>query len=259
MKKTLKSVFSLFGISSTVYGKNKLEWRAYNEELNELKRQKGEDATFYFGKSYPILGDRYSNAGTLNGHYFHQDLYVARRIYINNPVRHIDVGSRIDGFVAHVAVFRTIEIFDIRKQNSKVKNIIFQQADLMQLPGRMINYCDSISSLHAIEHFGLGRYGDPIDYWGYIKGLKNITMILKKGGRFYFSVPIGSQRIEFNAHRVFSVKYLVDILKDDFDIERFSYVDDNGDFCEDAQLTENSIESNFNCNHGCGIFELLKK
>ncbi len=32
--------------------------------------------------------------------------------------------------------------------------------------------------------------------------------MLKKEGKFYFSVPIGEQRIEFNAHRVFSVKYL---------------------------------------------------
>lgn len=73
----------------------------------------------------------------------------------------------------------------------------------MELPAGMVNYCDSISSLHAIEHFGLGRYGDPIDYFGYLKALQNIAKIVKTGGTFYFSVPIGPQRIEFNAHRVF--------------------------------------------------------
>ena len=31
---------------------------------------------------------------------------------------------------------------------------------------------DSVSCLHAIEHFGLGRYGDPIDVFGHIKGSK---------------------------------------------------------------------------------------
>jgi hypothetical protein len=31
-----------------------------------------------------------------------------------NPVRHIDIGSRIDGFVANVAAFRKIEVLDVR-------------------------------------------------------------------------------------------------------------------------------------------------
>jgi len=69
----------------------------------------------------------------MRGHYFHQDLLIAREIYKNNPVKHIDIGSRIDGFVAHVAVFREIEIFDIRLQENNVKNIIYRQADLMRI------------------------------------------------------------------------------------------------------------------------------
>jgi hypothetical protein len=38
----------------------------------------------------------------------------------------------------------------------------------MKLHEDMINCCDSISSLHAIEHFGLGRYGDTIDVNGHL-------------------------------------------------------------------------------------------
>ena len=78
----------------------------------------------------------------------------------------------------------------------------------MLLPNDLINYYDSISSLHAIEHFGLGRYGDPIDYYGFEKAIDNISKLLEISGHFYFSVPIGPQRIEFNAHRVFSIKFL---------------------------------------------------
>ena len=69
---------------------------------------------------------------------------------------------------------------------------------------------------------------------------------------------IGSQRIEFNAHRVFSIQYLLDILKDKFYLNSFSYVDDKGDFFENIELTEKEIETNFRCNYGCGIFELTK-
>lgn len=231
----------------------------FYKDLNELKRQKGTDDTFKLGSVYPILTDKNEEGGIMKGHYFHQDLFVAKMINKHNPKKHVDIGSRTDGFIAHVASFREIELIDIRPIRSKVKNIIFRQADLIILPPDLINYCDSISSLHAIEHFGLGRYGDQIDYFGYLKAINNITKILKSGGNFYFSVPIGPQRIEFNAHRVFSLKYLLSILSQNFTIHSFSYVDDNGDFFENVKLTESDLQSNYGCYYGCGIFVLVKK
>lgn len=232
------------------------DWFA--KDLEEIKRQKGTDTTFKFGSIHPILTDRNHEGGVMKGHYFHQDLYVAKLINITKPEKHLDIGSRVDGFVAHVASYREIELIDIRNIKSKVKNIVFRQLDLMMLPPDLINYCDSISSLNAIEHFGLGRYGDPIDYFGHLKAIDNITKILKSGGRFYFSVPIGPQRIEFNAHRVFSVKYLLSILCPNFKIHSFSYVNDEGDLLEDVELSEKNVNSNFGCDFGCGIFTLIK-
>ena len=183
--------------------------RTYNKEFRILKKQKADNHDFPFGKKFPIFSDRFSNSGIMSGHYFHQDLLVAKKIFHNSPKKHVDIGSRTDGFIAHLAVFREVEVLDIRYQESKVQNIIFKQADLMQLPKEMESYTDSISALHSIEHFGLGRYGDPIDYYGHEKGISNIYKILKPGGKFYFSSPIGKQRIEFNAHRVFSIEYLL--------------------------------------------------
>jgi SAM-dependent methyltransferase len=205
-----------------------------------------------------MLNERFSESGIMSGHYFHQDLLIARKIFKANPKRHVDIGSRIDGFVAHVAVFREIEIFDIRPQSSKVKNIIFKEADLMCLPENLLNSCESVSALHSIEHFGLGRYEDPIDYNGSLKAIENIYRMLKIGGKFYFSVPIGKQRIEFNAHRIFSIQYLLHLFKGKFFVNSFSYVDDKGQLFEDAELRKTEIEANFNCNYGCGIFELTK-
>jgi len=228
-------------------------------DMKEFLRQRGSDTTFKWGREYPILCDKSDQGGVMKGDYFHQDLYVAQQIFKANPQKHLDIGSRTDGFVAHVAAFREIEMIDIRPIYSQVKNIIFRQADLMHLPQELINYCDSVSSLHAIEHFGLGRYNDPIDYSGHLKGIENITHILKTGGIFYFSVPIGPLRVEFNAHRVFSLEYLIRILSPDFIIQSFSYVNDMGDLFENAELTEQSIQSNFSCWYGCGIFTLVKK
>ena len=245
--------------------KPKILWRvllggpSFVRDFFRLKKQKGTDTLFPFGPLNPITFEREDESGTMSGHYFHQDLLVARKIFHSNPKKHVDIGSRTDGFVAHVAVFREIEILDIREQKSNVKNISFRQADLMQLQGHMRDYCDSISSLHAIEHFGLGRYGDPIDYQGYKKAIENITHILKSGGTFYFSVPIGPQRIEFNAHRVFSVSYLLELLGAHFDLQSFSYVNDAGDLFEDIAITPNEVQTDFGCQYGCGIFELRKR
>ncbi len=219
----------------------------------------GGSGDFPFGKPYPCLGERFSESGSAKGHYFHQDLLVARRIFLNNPQIHFDVGSRIDGFVAHVASFRKIFVFDIRPLTSNITNVDFLQGDLMaKVPERFKNYCDSLSCLHAVEHFGLGRYGDPIRSNGYLVGLDNLYQLLKSNGKFYFSVPIGPQRIEFNAHRVFSLKYLLEIIKGKFRIELFSYVDDNGDLHENVALADDFIDNNCGCIYGCGIFEMTK-
>jgi len=208
--------------------------------------------------NYPCLHDKYDNWWVAKWHYFHQDLLVAKKIFENNPKKHIDIWSRVDWFVSHIAVFREIEIFDIRPLKSNIRNMMFKQADLMKLDKKYVNYTDSISSLHAIEHFWLWRYGDPIDIDWHIKWLDNIYQILKKWWIFYFSVPIWKQRIEFNAHRIFSIKYLMDYFKWKYDLENFSYVDDNWDLHQNINI-DLWIKNNFDCNFGCDIFTLIKK
>lgn len=223
-----------------------------------LKKQIRLYDKFKISSIYPILGEQFMESGIMKGHYFHQDLLIAQKIFHRNPFKHIDIGSRTDGFVAHVAVYREIEIFDIRHQPSTVKNISFREANLMLLDPALKDYCDSISALHSIEHFGLGRYGDPIDIMGHEKAINNIYEILKPNGIFYFSVPIGHQRIEYNAHRVFSLNYLVEFLSDKFEITNFDYVDDDGNLHENIILSLTDLNTNFNCKYGCGIFELRK-
>ena len=175
---------------------------AFLREYGEIKRQASE-RDFPFGPFYPCLGEREMESGTAKGHYFHQDLLVANRIFLNAPVRHVDIGSRVDGFVAHVASFRQIEVMDIRQLKSFSENVIYRQADLLDPKFSVTDYCDSLSCLHALEHFGLGRYGDRVDYRGHLVGWENMGRMLKREGKLYFSVPIGKQRVEFNAHRVF--------------------------------------------------------
>lgn len=232
----------------------------YLKDLSTLKQQRvSGDAGFPLGPLFPCIADRFEESGSAKGHYFHQDLLVARKVHEREPEVHMDVGSRIDGFVAHVASFRPIVVLDVRPLENRIKNIRFMQADLMApLRDDLVESCDSLSCLHALEHFGLGRYGDPVRNDGHLQGLENLARLLRVGGRLYLSVPIGPQRIEFNAHRVFSVRHVLDILQPNFRVDNFSYVDDSGDLHEDAALTAHAAENSFGCVYGCGIFEATK-
>ncbi len=231
----------------------------YISDYSALKKQLKGRTDFPVRGYYPALFDRYAESGHLVKHYFQQDLFVAQRIFQQTPVRHVDIGSRIDGFVAHVATFRPIEILDIRPLSQTIPNVTFRQADLMNLPPDLVNYTDSISALHAIEHFGLGRYGDPIDVDGHLKALATIHQILKPGGRFYFSTPIGPQGIVYNAHRVFDLSYLVRLFEKDYHIDVLSYIDDQEQFFTNADWHSEAVRTNFGCTYGCGIFELTKR
>jgi SAM-dependent methyltransferase len=157
------------------------------------------------------LHDWYEEGGTIKSEYFWQDLLVARMVFKAKPEKHVDIGSRVDGFVAHVASFREIDVFDVRPITAEISGVTFKQADLMRPLEGMEGYCDSLSCLHALEHFGLGRYGDPIDPKGVERGLYNMARLLRKDGVFYLSVPIGLDRVEFNANRVFDPRLIVNL------------------------------------------------
>ena len=115
-----------------------------------------------------------------------------------------------------MASFREVEVFDIRQVTANIPGVVFRQADMMSAASVLANaqgqggYCDSLSCLHAIEHFGLGRYGDPVDTLGYQRGIANLAKLLRPLGRLYLSTPIGRERVEFNANWVFHPQTIVD-------------------------------------------------
>src|SRR6516165_5825430 len=79
---------------------------------------KASGADIPLGHAYPVLSDYKESAGAARGHYFHMDLWAARKIFTAAPRHHVDIGSRIDGFVAHLLAFRDVEVVDIRPLSS---------------------------------------------------------------------------------------------------------------------------------------------
>ena len=153
-------------------------------------------------------------------------------------------------------LFREIEVIDIRPlEKSSHQNIKFIQADMMNL--QKFPKTDSISCLHAIEHFGLGRYNDPIDIDGHIKGINNLVSMLEENGKLYISFPIGkTDEIHFNAHRVFHPKSIFKhhCIKSYMELIRFDYVDDKGDL----YLNSNVDSTSAKLDYGCGIYTFKK-
>ena len=213
----------------------------------------GGDHGFCWGQSFPVLDEWNEACGGL-GAYFHQDQRVARWIYEAAPRRHIDVGSRLDGFIGHLSVFREVEVLDIRPHPGDVPGVVFHRFDLMaELPSEWVECTDSLSCLHTIEHFGLGRYGDPIDVNGHVKGLEQLKRMVVAGGLLYLSTPIGPQRVEFNAHRVFAARTLIDWFGEGWSIEKFAVIDDDDEVHEVVDWRSPGIENHFGCRLGVGI------
>jgi hypothetical protein len=229
MKSTLKILYRFVSFTFLQFGINIYRPIKFFQSLPRYLSN-----IFSFRKNYkgkfellPCLHDWYEEGGNAKSEYFLQDLYVSRFIFEANPTNHLDIGSSVEGFVAHVASFRTIEVLDVRPITSEIPGIVFKTVDLSKpIEASLHGFYDSVSCLHALEHFGLGRYGDPIDVNGHIKGIENMAKILRVSGTFYLSVPIGIERVEFNANRVFNPLNIIKIASEfNFELVKFGSIE----------------------------------
>jgi SAM-dependent methyltransferase len=166
------------------------------------------------------------------------------------------VGSRIDGFITHLLVFMPVTVVDIRPLSSRVPGLTFIQEDATTLASIPTSSVESLSSLNAVEHFGLGRYGDPVDPNACFKAMAALARVLKPGGRLYFSVPIGRERLEFNAQRVFSPRTIWYVFEREWGLNTISFaaVDDKGEFHEEA-----TPEDFVHAEYSLGLWEFTKR
>lgn len=185
------------------------------------------DEIFPYQKDYefPIITEYRTSAANLDAHYFLQDIWFAQKVIADEPAEHFDIGSRVDGFLAHLlAAGVSVNMIDIRPLGIELKGLSFTQGDATDLRNLAPNSVKSLSSLHVVEHFGLGRYGDEVDPTGWVKGLKAMQRIVAYGGVFYLSLPAGSaNRLHFNAHRVFEFKEAVKVL-DQMELVEAAYI-----------------------------------
>jgi SAM-dependent methyltransferase len=200
---------------------------------------------------YPQLGDWGALAGIASGDYFHQDLWAARKVFQSGVTEHFDVASRVDGFVAHCAVFTKVIYVDVRPLPSDIRNIETRSGYLGQLPFDDASV-SSLSCLHVVEHVGLGRYGDPIDPQGTLKALADLQRVLAPKGNLYLGLPIGRARVCFNAHRITSPDQVMNAMNE-LELADFAAVDGKGSFVDGGKP-----DAYREVEYACGLFHFRR-
>lgn len=193
----------------------------------------------------PMVHDKVSLT-PIDTHVFYNKLWCFEHVLKNKPKSHVDVASAYDfsGFLSKIV---PVTFIDIRPFDAKLKNLSIKKGSVLDLPYKD-GSIESLSCMHVVEHIGLGRYGDPLDPRGSELACKELSRVLAKKGRLYFALPIGRERICFNAHRVHDPKTIIKYFKD-LKLISFSVVDDKRDYYENVDYNKHS-----NLEYGNGLF-----
>lgn len=225
----------------------------YNELATFNNEQKLSSRGLKVERLISFLNDSAPNT-SFDPHYIYHPAWAARILKINNPEFHIDISSTVT-FCSIVSAFIPVHSYDYRPANIQLNNLHMEQANLMCLPFET-NSVNSISCMHTVEHIGLGRYGDPIDYDGDIKAMKELARVLAPTGNLLFVVPVGIRRIEFNAHRIYNYEDIINAFPE-LELVEFSLVPDN--YEERGMILNPISELINNQNWGCGCYWFTKK
>lgn len=197
----------------------------------------------------PCLGD-WSTHTPFDAHYFYQGAWLARRVCATKTTKHVDIGSSVLTISVLSAQVETVFV-DYRPLKTSLPGLTSVAGNILDLPfpdGSV----ESLSCLHVIEHIGLGRYGDPIDPLGSVKAALELQRVVSRGGSLFVSLPVGRERVCFNAHRVHSPISVLTLFPNMKLIE-FSYVNDAGQYCENK-----SVDDATGFEYGCGLFHFQK-
>lgn len=216
------------------------------------------------GNEYKMLSDYREDAGAIDMHYFFQDMIVASHIASKKVLHHWDIGSRLDGFISHLLTCgihtTVIDIRPFRDINIGygVAKLDFIQEDATNLDRIESGSIESLSALHSIEHFGLGRYGDEINPDAWRIAMLNMERVLAVNGALYLSVPVGrEEKLCFNAHRIFHPRTICNTLKN-LKIEAMYLIHNGTVNLFDAEEVARESYLDQMGGYDCGIFVFIK-
>ncbi len=195
----------------------------------------------------PIIGEATAKTG-FDRHYIYHTAWAARILAEKKPQFHVDISSSLY-FSTLVSAFVPVHFYDYRPAPLALSGLTCGQADLSKLPFKD-NEIGSLSCMHVVEHIGLGRYGDKLDYDGDLKAIAELKRVLAPGGMLLFVVPIGKPKIMFNAHRIYSYDQIMDYFKD-LELKEFVLIPRAGDGELVINAPKELVDSQ---DYGCGCF-----
>lgn len=206
------------------------------------------------GDLLPKMEDRTRTTG-YDKHYIYHSAWAARVVRRINPAVHTDISS-ILYFSTIVSAFCKVNYYDYRPALVELDNFESKSIDLVKLSFED-NSIFSLSCMHTLEHIGLGRYGDALDYDGDIKAISELKRVTAKGGNLVIVVPIGAEsKIVFNAHRIYKHQDVLNLFSG-FRLKEFALISDNKD--ENGLIYQPNIETLNRQNYGCGCYWFEKE
>jgi hypothetical protein len=186
-------------------------------------------------------------------HYVYHVAWAIAKILASPPIEHTDISSSLNFCSAICSVVPTTFI-DYRPVNLVIDNLKCAYGDLTDSDQWEDNQFSSLSCMHVVEHIGLGRYGDKLDVNGDLLALSNLRRAVKPGGRLLIVVPVGKPAVYFNAHRVYSAKWIHDFFSVRFWMKEFFFIPGPMSLPPQKNCEFSAADG---VSYGCGCFEFI--
>jgi SAM-dependent methyltransferase len=202
----------------------------YKRQWNEL--QKSQRAFRLFKEFYCDMGNHPRNYMDAECEFTSGHLRAAK------PGSVLDIGSyRL--YVLGMLANYNVTTLDIRERKGVLENetVLTSDAKKLEMPSDTF---DAVVSLCALEHLGLGRYGDEFDADSDKKAFAEMVRVLKPGGVLIFSTAISraTPSIAFNAHRIYSLEMIHEFCSGLDAVEEKFYSQAKDVFCLHEEISD---------------------
>ncbi|WP_257666449.1 DUF268 domain-containing protein [Parapedobacter tibetensis] len=221
-----------------------------------VKQQRFTSTSFRVSEDlfHPCLDDATKETG-FDRHYVYHPAWAMRIVTQLDPALHIDISSTLH-FCSMLSAVIPTAFYDYRPADLVLDNLTSSFADLTNLPFTDSSV-SSLSCMQTVEHVGLGRYGEVLDYDGDRKAIAEFKRVLTPGGSLLFVVPLGGESVIcFNAHRIYDKDHVLSLFSD-MELMDFSLIPEDG---KDGGLVADPPESLLHKQfYACGCFWFKKR